>query len=358
MSHPTDTRSIPTGQAAAPQTSPQPTRKKGRVLRCIGRALAVFVLTLAIAWSAAALWIDGPSARWLAGTLAAAAPIACIAAFWRVRRFWRSYAISAGVFVVVLLWWLSIPPSNSRDWQPDVARLSTVEFSGSKATIHNVRNFLYRSETDFTPRWETRIYDLDQVVGLDLFLSYWGPTLIAHTIVSFEFADGQHLAVSIETRKEQGESYSALLGFFRQFEVYYVVADEQDLIGVRASHRGETVYLYRIRSQPGKPEAILKQYLSVINGLAKQPEWYNALTENCTTTIRSNLAAVGAARSPHWKMLLNGYLDELMYDRSIINTNVAFPDMKKRSDITERAKAAAGDPDFSRRIREGLPERS
>ena len=120
-------------------------------------------------------------------------------------------------------------------------------FTDRRVTIQNVRNFKYRSETDYDQRWETRTYNLDQIRGVDLFLSFWGPTQIAHTIVSWEFDDGQHLAISIETRKAKGESYSALRGFFRQYELYYVVADERDLVGLRTNYRGEQVYLYRIR---------------------------------------------------------------------------------------------------------------
>src|SRR6202035_2568939 len=112
----------------------------------------------------------------------------------------------------------------------------------------------------------------------DMFLSYWGPTLIAHTIASWEFDDGRHLAISIETRKERGETYSALRGFFRQYELVYVVADEHDLIGLRTDYRGEQVYLYRLRVSAVPARALLVDYLQEINRLAEHPQWYNALT--------------------------------------------------------------------------------
>jgi Domain of unknown function (DUF4105) len=118
---------------------------------------------------------------------------------------------------------------------------------GVAETIQNVRNFKYRSESSYAQRWETRTYNLDQVRSVDLFLSFWGPTQIAHTIASWGFDDGQYLAISIETRKKRGESYSALRGFFRQYELYYVVADERDLVGLRTTYRGEQVYLYSVR---------------------------------------------------------------------------------------------------------------
>jgi hypothetical protein len=118
----------------------------------------------------------------------------------------------------------------------------------SSVTVQNVRNFKYRSESDYDRRWETRTYNLDRIRGVDLFLSFWGPTQIAHTIVSWDFEDGQHLAISIETRRDEGESYSAVRAFFRQYELYYVVADERDLVGLRTNYRGEQVYLYQIKA--------------------------------------------------------------------------------------------------------------
>ena len=175
---------------------------------------------------------------------------------------------------------------------PDVARFPAATIAGRQVIIHNLRNFDYRSETDYTEQWETRTFDLDQIRGIDLFLSFWGPTLIAHTITSWEFADGSHLAISIETRKEKGESYSALRGFFRQYELYYVVADERDVIRLRTNYRGERVYLYRLKVRPEFARALLLDYLAEVNRLAGRPRWYNALTHNCTTVIQHHVRQV------------------------------------------------------------------
>jgi Domain of unknown function (DUF4105) len=308
-----------------------------------------------VAWGALALWFDGPAERRLAGLLAGGFAVGCLALLACVRPFLRAAMAVLLALVVVVAWWLSIAPSNDRVWLPEVARLPTASFDGSLVTIRNVRNFDYRSETDFTEGWETRTYDLDQLRGFDMFLSYWSPTLIAHTIASWEFGDGLHLAVSIETRKEKGESYSALRGFFRQFELYYVVADERDVIGVRALHRGERVFLYRLKTPRAQARALLVEYLGAINRLAESPAWYNALTQSCTTTIRHHAKQVAAARPWSWKILANGYLDELGYDRGTLDTSLPFPELKRRSEITERAKAAAAGPEFARRIRQGLP---
>jgi uncharacterized protein DUF4105 len=312
-------------------------------------------LLVGVAWGALALWFDGPTERWLAGLLAGGFAVGCLALLVLVRPFGRGALAVLLALAAVIAWWLAIPPRNDRDWSPDVARLPRATIAGSRVTIENVRNFDYRTETDYTERWETRTYDLDHLRGVDMFLSFWGPTLIAHTIASWEFDDGPPLAISIETRKEKGESYSAVRGFFRQYELYYVVADERDVIRLRTNYRGERAYLYRLRMRPERARAILLDYLQEVNHLAGQPRWYNALTHNCTTAIRHHAQQVGADRPWDWRILANGRLDELGYERGQIDTSVPFVELKARSDITERAKAADAALDFSIRIREGLP---
>ncbi len=325
-----------------------------RALRLLATIVLSILVALALAWATLALWLDGPQSRTLAGILVVGLVLAIVLSLALIRPLLRGLAVSLLPIVAVALWWRSIPPSNSRDWTPDVARTARATFDGNHVTIQNVRNFNYRSENDYDQRWETRTYDIDRIQGVDLFLSFWGPTEIAHTIVSWDFDDGQHLAISIETRKEKGESYSALRGFSRQYELYYVVADERDLVGLRTNYRGEQVYLYRIRVPPAQARALLVDYLDEVNSLADHPEWYNALTQNCTTTIRGHTQHIGAAGSFDWRLLANGHLDELLYERGQINNSLPFADLKLRSNITDKAKAADDSPDFSAKISQGL----
>ena len=326
-----------------------------RAVRLIVTLVLSVIVVASVAWAALALWIDGPHSRVFAGTLAGDLVLASILLASFVRPLLRGLVAALLPVAVVALWWTSITPSNSRDWTPDVARTARASFDGNRVTIENVRNFKYRSESDYDQRWETRTYNLDGIRGVDLFLSFWGPTQIAHTIASWEFDDGQHLAISIETRKEKGESYSALRGFFRQYELYYVVADERDVVGVRTNDRGEQVYLYRIRVPAADARALLVDYLDEINRLADHPQWYNALTQNCTTTIRSHAQNAGLAGRLDWRLLANGHVDQLLYERAQIDTALSFADLRARSNITERAKAADDSTDFSARIRQGLP---
>jgi Domain of unknown function (DUF4105) len=321
------------------------------------RAILYLVIVAITAWSVAAIWIDGPKSRPLAAALCVVVAAGALLLLLVVRPWWWAGAAAVVPFVAVLAWWLSIQPSNTRDWQPDVARLPSAVIEGNRVTIRNVRNFGYPSPTAVVERWETRTYDLGKVVGFDMFLSSWGAAGIAHTISSWEFSDGQHLAISIETRKEKGEEYSAVLGFFRQFELYYVVADERDVIGVRAGPRKEDLHLYRLRGSPVFARALLLDYLDEVNRLDRSPRWYNALTHNCTTQIRHHVEQIAPGNPFDWRILANGYLDQLGYERGQINTSMPFPEIRRRSDITARAKAAGDRADFSQLIRTGLPDR-
>ena len=318
-------------------------------------AISIPGLFLLTVWTVGCLWFDGPESRLWAGALAMTFVVAVIALLVLVRPIWRLWVGFLVLFVLVQGWWIGIEPSNDRDWLADVARVPAVTFDGDLVTIRNVRNFQYRSETDFDEIWETRTYDLSQLRGIDMYLSYWGSPMMAHTITSWEFADGQHLAVSIETRKEVGEEYSAVLGFFRQFELYYVVADERDVIGVRTNHRGEDVYLYRMKTPLPVARAMLVSYLEAMNRLASAPSWYNALVDNCTTVIRQHQRQVAPDKTFDWRIIVNGYIDELGYERGTIDTSLPFDELRRKSNITERGKAAGASPDFSQRIREGLP---
>jgi hypothetical protein len=304
---------------------------------------------------ALAIYYSPLQPAWLRAGIAALVPVGAAVALLLVRPLWRVFAGILAAFVVVLAAWLAIRPSNERDWQPDVATLAFADIRGDQVTVHNVRNAEYRTETDYTVRLEDRTLDLSRLRSLDIFLIYWGSPLIAHTIMSWGFEGDRYLAISIETRKEKGEEYSALRGFFRQYELVFVVADERDVVRLRTNYRGEDVYVYRLDAPPEGARLLLLRYLEAVNRLRERPEWYNALTENCTTAIQ-RLAGPYERRSWwSWKLFVNGYLDELAYDIGAIDRSLPFSVLKARSRVNERAKAAGNDPRFSARIREGLP---
>lgn len=270
------------------------------------------------------------------------------------RGAWAAFLI---LFVMVIAaWWLLIPPSNSRNWQPDVAILPWAEVKDNLITVHNIRNVDYRTETDYSVHHYDRTFDLTKLQSVDLFLVYWGSPSIAHTMMSFGFKDGSHLCISIETRKELGEEYSAIKGFFKQFELTYVVADEGDIVRLRTNYRtGEDVYLYRFNVSMDYARKVLLDYLREVNSLKDHPQWYRAILTNCTTSILRHTTPYNPDARFDWRLIANGYLDEMLYERGKLDQTLPFAEMKKRSLINQRAKAADKASNFSRLIRVGLP---
>jgi hypothetical protein len=275
---------------------------------------------------------------------------------WRVAK--RPVNIIAVLMAFLAGCSLVIKPSNDRDWQPDVTVLSYAEVNGDLVTVHNIRNFDYRSETDYTPAYYNKTFDLSRLEAVDLIAVYWAGPKIAHIMLSFGFGGNDYLAISIETRKEMGESYSTFKGFFDQYELYYVVADERDVIRLRTDFRKdppEEVYLYRLRAPIETGRRLFLEYMRRINALQEQPEFYNTLTTNCTTSIFLN-SKVNPDHIPFsWKLLLTGYVPEYLYEQNRLDTSLPYPELQKRSLINSRAQAADNAPDFSRLIREGLP---
>lgn len=327
-----------------------------RVIKYIGWTIAWLIALVCATWAFGALYFDFPWPRALTAMLFV---LVLLTGVIFLRGKLLKLAVAFGGFTAVVLWWLTLKASNDGDWQPDVAQVACADVNGDEFTFHNVRNCDYRTETDFSPRWETRVVRLSQITGVDVAIDYWGSPWISHPIVSFQFADALPLCFSIETRKTIGETYSAIRGFYRQYTLIYIVADERDVIRVRTNYRrGEDVYLYHTLASPEQARGRFLEYVNTLNKLRDHPRWYNAVTSNCTTAIRAQRAA--EKRAPwDWRILFNGKLDEMLYqDHAISTGGLPFPELKQLSLINQHARAADKDPDFSRLIREGLPQRN
>ena len=326
-----------------------------KAIKFVGYAIAWIAAVVSTAWSFGALYFDFPVFPFhLAAAVLFVAIILAAAIF--IRGKIPKLAAIFSAFAIVLCWWFTQKPSNDLHWQPDVTETAWAEINGDEVTVHNVRNCDYHTETDFTPHWETRTVQLSHLTGMDLTIMYWGSPWMAHPIVSFRFADALPLCFSIETRKAVGQSYSALRGLYRQYTLIYVLADERDSIRVRSNYReGEDVYLYRTMASPEQARVRFLEYLKTLNSLHSHPRWYNAIATNCTTCIREQRPT--DQRMPwDWRILVNGKGDELLYERDLIASDgLPFAELKRRSHINELARAADHDPDFSRRIRKGVP---
>src|SRR5437660_6838909 len=325
-----------------------------RVIRWVGELLVLLTAIIAVAWAFGAVWFDAPFG---AGNRMAAALLATtfVVVLLFVRPFWRKLGIFVVLFSGVLIWWLTLSPTNDSDWQADVAQKAWADIQGDEVTLHNVRNCDYRTETDYTPHWETRTVRISQITGIDLAVDYWGSPWIAHPIVSFQFADAPPLCFSIETRKKLGQTYPTIGGLYRQFELIYIVADERDVICVRTNYRKEDIYLYRTTISPAHARERFLEYIHSLNALRAKPRWYNAITTNCTTSIRTQHPP--NERVPwDWRILLNGKGDELLYERHFIVTDaLPSPEPTTQSLIDTRARAANDSLDFSKLIRVALP---
>ena len=328
---------------------------KWKAARWVSTCLLWLVLAGLTLWAFGALWFDFPFAA-LRKVTAILYALGALGLGIFVKNRWRARACIAGGFFIVLAWWLTLQPSNNRAWQPNVARTAWAEIDGDRVILHNLRNCEYRTETDYTPRWETREVDLARLRGIDLAITYWGSKWIAHPIVSFQFDQALPVCFSIETRLESGETYSAIGGLYRRCELIYVCADERDVVRVRSNFRqGEDVYLYRTTVTPAAARERFLEYLATLNALNAKPRWYNAVTTNCTTSIRTQRAAT--QRAPwDWRILLNGFADEMLYEQgALAASGLPFTELKARAPINAAARAANDAPDFSERIRVGRP---
>ena len=327
-----------------------------RAVRLTGLVLAAFVLLGTAAWGVLALaFFDRApwSLRVAMASVFALVSVATLASFASPRWRWRALATYAGLFCLLLWRWQAIEPSNARDWQPESAVLAHVSIDGERVTVHNVRNFDYRSETDFTPAYYDKTFDLGRLDSVDVVAVYWMGPAIAHVFLSFGFG-GDHLAISIEARKERGEGYSTVRGFFRQYELIYVVADERDVIRLRTNYRRdppEAVHVYRVLAPAENLRRLFLDYVREVNALAQRPEFYNSLTTNCTSNIWLH-TRVNPGHLPYsWELLASGYVPEYLYEAGKLDTRVPFEELQRRSLVNARAQAADKAADFSRRIR-------
>jgi hypothetical protein len=332
-------------------------RKKIGCLVLSFKGVILLVLLLAWSWGCLALFYSGPGPEWARTIYAVLFCVLLPASFLVGRSFLKGLLCCLALFAIHITWWQTLQSTNQKDWAADVAHISHGEISENSLTMYNVRNFRYIDDKISEERWETRTYDLNKVQGLDLFLSYWGSDHIAHTILSWDFGGDQHLAISIETRKDTSQEYSAIKGFFKQFELSYVAADERDIIRLRTNYRKERVYVYRLKESAERARALLENYLAEMNKLVTEPEFYNALTRNCTTTIHlhANAASPGARTPMDWRILASGHVDELLYERGMVAQNLAFSELRQQSRIDQRMQTY-GEDHFSEILRRELPQ--
>ncbi len=324
------------------------------LLRIIAAALVIAPIT---AWSALALWFRLPAPeplRAAAAVVFALLGLATILAL-LVRRSRIALAVFTLAFAGLLAWWSTIKPPLDGDWAPDVARQTTGSIAGDILTLSDVRDFDWRSDHDFTEKWSKRSYDLSKLKTLDLFLAYWAGPEMAHVIMSFGFDDGEHIAWSVEVRREKTSEFSPIADAFKSHTLVYLATTERDSVRLRSNVRGEDVRLYRLKTPPEQARLLLLEYVSQSTALAEQPKFYNSITANCATVVFKLVRAAGSTLPLDWRLVVIGFLPGYLYDHGAVVTTMPLSELTERARISEQARAADGSPDFSRLIRVGVP---
>jgi hypothetical protein len=304
-----------------------------------------------------ALWFQAsPVAVWIAvwvlailGSLAAAFRFGLAA----------SLALVAACLCIAVLWWSTIEPSNDRNWRPEVAQLLTGEIDPgdpARVTLHNVRNFDWRTETDFTERWETRAYDIDTLSSVDLILTYWAGPSIAHTIVSFGFDDGDHVLFSVSIRPTVERGYSSIAGFFKVFELIVTAADERDAIRLRTDvQAGNTVRLFRVALPPAAMRELFLDYVKLGNELAARPRFYRTLVDNCTTVVWKLVDRIAPGLPLDHRVFLSGLLPAYIYDLGALDMRHTLAELEAFSVLPGGLPDDLDGPGYSAALRAGVP---
>ena len=271
----------------------------------------------------------------------------------KIRYLFGVAALTLLVYILIRL--IFISPSNSRGWKPEHAVMPSAEFNGNTVHVQNIRNFSYQSADEFTPDYYDGTFDLNKIESvwfvLSPFVPGWrGP---AHSFLSFGFSDSQFVCISVEARKEQGESYSILKGLVNSYELIYVIGDERDLIGLRAVYWDDPVYVFPIKTGKDRIRALFVDMLERANKLKQAPEFYNTLTSSCTTNFYEHADKLNPNKwSFSWKLILPGYADELIYDKGILDTELSLEESRKRFRVNDLAKQLIMSSNFSLGIRQ------
>ncbi|HEX3602769.1 MAG TPA: DUF4105 domain-containing protein [Steroidobacteraceae bacterium] len=326
------------------------------ILRIAAALLESLLIGAPAFWGGMALWYQAPGILLRNGLIVlwAALAAAVLILLWRGSTG-AALASFAPAFAILLIWWRGIKPTNQRDWADDVAQITRGEIQGSLVTLRNVRNFDWRSNADYTPRWETRTYDLDRLNSVDMIMSYWDGWAIAHMLISFGFEGGLYVAFSVEVRRQKNKVYSEIGGFFKRDGLSIIAADERDVIRVRTNVRGEDDYLYRIRMPRSAMRSLFLGYVEQADDLVDTPRFYNTLTVNCTMLVYHMMKRIVGYLPWSHRLLFTGYLPAYVYRVGGLDQRYTLAKLKTLGRITDRAKQSDRSGTFSEDIRRGIP---
>lgn len=269
---------------------------------------------------------------------------------WSLKK--KSLVVCLTFIVLFLGVVFSKSPSNESNWATDQKILPTSVIKGDEISIRDIRNFSYRSTTDYTPAYYDKTFKLSELESVDFIVEPFDNLGAAHTFLSFGFASGDYVAISVEIRKEVGESFSVVKGLLNEYELTYVIADERDVIKLRTNYRKDNVYLYPVKTSKEKMQKLFVDMVNRSNKLNAEPEFYNTLTNTCTTNIVDHVNSISANKIPYdWRFLLPEYADELAYEIGLIDNSVSLAELRQKHQINALAEQYADSEDFSKKIR-------
>ena len=326
-------------------------------LRIAGAVVTTIIVGLPAIWGGFALWYQFPGGQLAKGigiALWGALSLVMLIALWQGRVTLGVVAFALA-FAGLLVWWTRLPASNDHDWADDVAQITHGTVDGSRVTLHNVRNFDWRTQTEYTQRWETRSYDLDGLKSVDMIMSYWSGPAIAHMLISFGFEHGAQVVFSVEIRRQRTQAFSQIGGFFKEFELSIVAADERDVIRVRTNIRGEDDFLYRLQLPAAAMRQLFLRYIEEANRLVDQPRFYNTITVNCTTLVYHMMKRIVGRLPLDYRLLFSGYLPEYVYSVGGLDRRFSLAELRAGGRIAPRALISDRSATFSADIRRGVP---
>ncbi|WP_223428759.1 lipoprotein N-acyltransferase Lnb domain-containing protein [Tateyamaria pelophila] len=330
-------------------------------MKKIARFILLFILFVAVAyatlWASMAFWfkLPGPDlVRWCVMIAFGLLGVGTLIAIFKTVR-WRWLSVFAISMLAIVVWWNTLIPPVDGNWPADVSRQVTGTIDGDILTLHNVRAFNWRTAEDFTEKWVTRTYDLSTIDSADIFLSFWAGPSMAHFMLSFGFEDGRYVTFSNEVRRSIGGSFSPVADFFKANPIIMIASEEYDIVGLRSNVRKERVQLFRLKTDAAQRREYVEAYVSTVNELAEKPRWFNSAFTNCSSTAILLARHIGAQLPTDWRLLINGYMPEYLYERGALDTNVTLEELFLLGDVTERATAVGLNEGYSAAIREGVP---
>lgn len=304
-----------------------------------------------------AFFFDEPyGGKALGNSIASIIWLVCIAiGMKKLKPWWKRATLTALFVLIVAIPWLNIEASNDLDWDVGFEQTGHVSINGTQYTFHQFRDFDYTHDGEITQRWIDKTVDLENLQGLDIFHDRFMGNFMAHPMLSFDFGEQGRICLSIETRREKGEYFNPLAGLYKKYELMYIFGDERDHVRLRTNIRNEPVYIYKSNATPEMVRHLFVSSVAVQNSLYQNPEFYNILNANCTTSIRNQIPPEKRAAFDI-RILINGLLDQLLYEEgSIVTENLGFEELRQRCYINDVAKLHHDSPDFSEQIRHGRP---